>query len=260
MLSRLSLLYPILLTCGLLANPLQAESIQYQFEKSTPVGGWQIREDTQTDHKGKQFVSVIKTSLLSEETREGITCYWVEMEIDRYRVNKDKRKKDGDNMIIKSLIEKSAMQTDLANVFHNLRGFGKEMIIQNGDNDPVQFSQTGMLADMMAKSMGIQIQYQYAITGNETVSVPAGSFVAQKISGEGSTEFKMLIKKMNVKSKNISWISDSIPFSIVKMKSENEINGELDKYESVLVKYGKSGAQSKITKQAKSIQIPELPF
>lgn len=258
--NRALLLCSGLLACGFYAHPSWADSIEYAFEKSTPIGSWQLREDTQTDHNGKQHVSVIRTSLLGEETLEGKSHYWIEMEMDRYQIEKDTRKKDGDSIIIKTLVEKSSLQTDLANVFHNLRGFGREIIIQNGDKDPIRFSHAGVLADMMAKSLGIQIQYHYTTDSKETVAVPAGSFLAQKMTGQGSTEFKILLKNMKINSKNISWISDSVPFGIIRMKSENEVDGKLEKYESTLIKYGKSGAVSKITKEIQSIPIPKLPF
>ena len=111
------------LVCSLLIPNSFAASVQYDLLNSTPVGSWQLREDINTDHKGRKTVSVMRTSMLGSEMREGKKFYWIEMVMDSYRLKKDKRKKDGDQMVLKTLVPEASLQVDPANIMTNLRGF-----------------------------------------------------------------------------------------------------------------------------------------
>ncbi len=246
----------LVLVCQTL-SPIHAAAINYSFQKSTPVGSWQIREEMTTNHKGKKTLVVIKTSLVGRETRDGQPYYWVEMETQNYKIKKDKRKKTGDRAIVKSLIAESAMSGNMANVINNLRGFGKEIIFQTGNQEPMAISEGGLLADTMMKAMGIEINYDFQASGNETVKLPAGTFKSQKISGRGSAEMNMIIKKIRIESNSTMWVSSQVPFGIVKAVSNNSVNGKPQTVDSKVVQFGKSGARSQITGEPKS--MPGVP-
>ena len=107
-----------------------AEQPSFDLLASSPTGSWQLREDIDTNHKGKQTVSVIKTSILGSEVRNGKTFYWVEMGMDIFKVNKKgKRKAKGKRTIVKSLIAEEVLSGESANVMQNIRGFGEEVIL-----------------------------------------------------------------------------------------------------------------------------------
>ena len=80
-----------------------AEQPSFDLLASSPTGSWQLREDIDTNHKGKQTISLVKTSILGSEVRGGKTYYWVEMGMDNFKVNKKgKRKAKGKRAIVKS--------------------------------------------------------------------------------------------------------------------------------------------------------------
>ncbi|MDX2418868.1 MAG: hypothetical protein QNK19_15520, partial [Xanthomonadales bacterium] len=90
------------------AGLAQAKSVNFDIMKSTPVGSWQLREDINIDHKGRQSVIQIRSSLLSSEVREGQKYFWIEMVMDSFKVKKNgDRKKDGDQMVMKTLVAES---------------------------------------------------------------------------------------------------------------------------------------------------------
>ena len=107
--------YLVLLSMIFTSTSLYAAS--FDIINATPLGSWQIRESTETNHKGKQTVSIMKTSLVDKELRDGETYYWVEMHIETFKVKKNgKRKAKGKPMIIKSLVSKNALAGDPENI------------------------------------------------------------------------------------------------------------------------------------------------
>jgi len=108
-----------------------ANEVKFDLLASFPEGSWQIREDSDTNHKGKQTLAVVKTSILAKEIRNGRTHYWTEMALDNFKVTKK-----GKRLVIKSLIAEESLRGDPANILGNLRNFGEEIIIQNGQGRP----------------------------------------------------------------------------------------------------------------------------
>ena len=91
------------------AGQAQAAQINFDLLKSTPVGSWQLREDMTIDHKGRQSIIQIRSSLLSSEVRGGQKYFWIEMVMDSFKVKKNgDRKKDGDQMVMKTLVAESS--------------------------------------------------------------------------------------------------------------------------------------------------------
>jgi hypothetical protein len=239
------------------ATPASSQVLQYDFLDATPMGSWQLREDTTTDHKGRQTVSVTRTSMVGEESRDGEKHYWVEMAMNTFKVKKDKRKPSGDTIIFKSLVPESAFKGDPANAVNNLRAFGKEMIMQTGDDNPIRLTGAGGMAESMMQAMGTEISYAYDFVGDEDVTVKAGSFPARKIQGTGAVEMKVVFKKISVTSSNTAWFSDRVPFGIVKSEGESIANGKKSTHSSELLEFGGSGAVTQITKTPED--LPAMP-
>ena len=239
------------------ATTAAVEGLNYNFLQATPIGSWQLREDTSTDHKGRQTVMETRSSLLSEETRDGQKYYWIEMSMQTFKVKRDKRKPTGDTIVFKTLVAESAFQDDPANALNNVRAFGEEMILQSGDGDPMLIRGAGGMGDSMLKFMGAKVTYAYEMLGDEDVTVKAGSFAARKIQGSGTTEMKVMFKKLSVASSNTAWISDRVPFGMVKAQGESVTNGKKSTHSSELLAYGESGAVSQITKTPQ--EMPEMP-
>jgi hypothetical protein len=242
---------------AIVATTASGQGLDYNFLKATPIGSWQLREDTNTDHKGRQTVTETRSSLVGEETRDGQKHYWIEMTMNSFKVKKGKRKPSGDTIVFKSLIPESVFQDDPANAVNNLRAFGKEMIMQSGHDDPILIRGAGGMAESMMQAMGTKVSYAYNFVGEEEVAVKAGSFPARKMEGTGTTEMKVIFKKISVTSSNTAWISDRVPFGMVKSEGETITNGKKSTHSSELLEYGDSGATSQITKTPE--ELPEMP-
>lgn len=239
------------------AAPAFSQDVDFNFLDATPVGSWQLREDTTIDHKGRETVAVVRSSMVGEETRDGEKHYWMEMEMNVFKVKKEKRKSSGDRIIFKTLVAESAFDADPANAVNNLRAFGKEMIMQTGDGDPILMTGGGGMAESMMQAMGTTINYSYEDVGNEEVTVAAGSFPTRKIQGTGSAEMKVVFKKITTTSSNTAWLSDDVPFGMVKSEGESTTNGKKSTHSSELMEYGNSGAVSQITKTPE--ELPSIP-
>lgn len=244
-------------TAGAIAEPI------YDFATATPAGSWQLREEVTTDHKGRQAVTVVKTKMLGSEERDGRPHYWIEMETQAYKVNrKGERKPDGEPSVMKVLVDSSSMLNDPAAAMNNLSGFGREIVVQTGDNPPMAISEGGMMASALLKGMGASFDYQFETTGGgmETITVPAGEFRARRIAGTGKSEVRVLLKKMTVESDIEVWISDEMPFGTVKTVANNLVNGKPQKVEGVTLEYGASGAVSAITGEPQTMPgMPGMP-
>ena len=223
---------------------------------STPVGSWQVREETMTDKNGKQTLTVFKTALVDSEERGGETHYWMEVESQTYKLRGKKRKAQGDLTIIKALVAESAFKDDPANIMKNLYKFGEEIILQTGDNDPMKITGAGALAQSLMQAFGMEVNFEFSDEGLETVSVPGGEFKTAKWSGEGDVKTKVMFQKIEVHSKTTIYLSSKIPFGTVKAITQSEVNGEPQSSEAVLIEYGTSGATTQITKEP--VSMPNL--
>ncbi|BFM05674.1 hypothetical protein [Halioxenophilus aromaticivorans] len=227
--------------------------MQFDFAKSTPVGSWQVREEITTNHKGKQELTVIKTSLLSKTEYNGAPHYWVEMEMASYKLKNDKRKAKGKPVVMKALVDASVANGEVANVMGNINKYGREIIFQTGDDAPIRIEQSGLIGQTMLQSLGTKVSYQFSKVGEQSLKVPAGTIACTAYQGTGSTEINIVIKKIRVDSDNETCLSDKIPFGVVQAVADMTSNGKPSKTESVLIEYGKSGAVSKITQEPKSM-------
>ena len=161
----------IVMLLAMVATPASSQVLHHNLLETTPIGSWQLREDTTTDHKGRQTVAVTRTSLVGEEVRDGEKHYWIEMEINSFKVKKGKRKPTGETILFKSLVAESAFKDDPANAVKNVRAFGKEMIMQTGDQNPIRITGAGGMAASMLQAMGTSINYTYDFIGDEEVTV-----------------------------------------------------------------------------------------
>ena len=234
-----------------------ADTVDFDLLSATPVGSWQLRENTETNHKGKQTVSTLRTSLVGVETRSSEKHYWVEMAMESFKVKKNgKRKQQGDRTIIKSLIPASTFTSDPANIMNNLRAFGSETIIQTGNEDPMRMNSGGMMAGLM-KAMQADIQYNFSQLGSESVSAAGKSFDSKKIQGSGTVEMNAVFKKIKVESDTTMWLSPKVPFGTIKTDGTTLLNGKQSTHQSVLLEFGQSGAVSEIVKEP--VDMPEMP-
>lgn len=242
----------------LVSNLVYAKGVQFNILSSTPVGSWQLREDTTTDHKGRSQVGVLRTSMLDKEQRNGEDHYWVEMEMSNFKVSKKgKRKKNGDSVIFKVLIAQSAFNSNPGNIMMNLQGFGAEMIMQSGKGDPMRMTGAGGFMGGLMKSLGVKVNHDFQDLGRESVSVAAGEFDTNKIQGSGTTTAKVLFKNINVASDSTAWLSTKVPFGMVKSEGTSTTNGKDSTHSSQLLEFGLSGAVSKITKTPQ--EMPKMP-
>lgn len=239
------------------SNNNTANAVTIDLLKSTPVGSWQIREDSTTNHKGKETISVVKTSLVGEETRNGKQYFWIEMAMDTYKVSKKgKRKKKGKRLVMKSLVAADALKGDPGNAAKNLRAFGEEMIMQTGNQKPMRMKGSGGLMEGMMKAMGTEINFDYELKGSEKVTVPAGEFNTEVLTGSGVAESKVVFKTIRVESETTTWLSDAVPFSIVKSEGSSKTNGKPSTEKSTLIEFGMSGATTEITQEPED--MPDL--
>ena len=245
----------IILICGtLFCMVATAAEVGFDILGATPVGSWQLRQDTTVDGRGRTTILEIRSSLLAKEDRNGEPHLWLEMVIDSFKVKKNgSRKKDGEQVVVKTLVPEKLMSGDPANVLTNMRGFGTELIMQSGDQDPMRLSGSGGMFDTMMKAMGTEVNYNFKQLGDESVKVNAGSFETRKIQGNGVTESKVVFKKIRVESDTTVWWSDKVPFGIVKSEGYSITNKKKSQHNSELLEYGLSGAVSLIVKEPKDM-------
>lgn len=230
-----------------LGGSAAADTIDFNFEDSTPVGSWQEREQITTDEDGKQTGSVMRISYLGDEDRGGESYVWVEMEMNNFKIKKKGRKAQGDPIYIKILTKKSAFEGDIANALGNFNEMATDVIMQSGDSQPIRIKGAGSMMGGMMQGMGLQVSYTVTKEGNEKLTVPGGTFDCDRYKGEGSSSVKIMFKTMRTESKATQWISNDVPFGIVKIISDDVINGDPQRSETVLTGFGLEGAVSKIT-------------
>lgn len=247
-----------LVSLSVSVSTAQANELNFNLLEATPLGSWQINEQITTNRKGKQSGSRVKMSLVGKEERNGETHYWLEMAAQEFKISKKgKRKNKGKRSVIKSLVPESLMTTDPANVMSSLSKFGTEVIIQNGNEDPMRIPDTGNMMATMMQFASVDIKYDFDPRGQETVNVAAGEFLAEKVFGTGSAEIKVFIKTMKVESERMSWYSQKIPFGIIKAEGSSTTNGKVSQETSELIEFGMFGAETEITKPAKD--MPATP-
>jgi hypothetical protein len=154
-------------TCSFAAPSLSfAKSISFDMLNATPTISWQIREDIETNHKGKRTGTTIKSMMLDSEIRDGQLHYWIEMSIDSFKISKKgKRKEIGKRAIVKSLVSAELLSGDTENILSNLRAFGTESIIQNGDEYPMRMADTGGMMAGIMNTTQTEIKYQLESLG-----------------------------------------------------------------------------------------------
>jgi len=239
-----------------LGGTAAAGTIDFDFEASTPVGSWQEREQVMTDEDGKQIVTVMRISYLGEEEREGEAYVWIEMEMNNFKVKKKGRKSQGDPVYIKVLTKKSALDGDIANALGNFNDMATEVIMQTGDSQPIRIKGAGSTMAGMTQAIGLKVSYTLTKEDAESVTVPAGTFGCDRYRGQGSSSAKVVFKKINVESKSTQWISNEVPFGVVKIVSDDVVNGDPQHLETVLTSFGLSGAIGKVT--GEPMEMPSI--
>lgn len=235
-----------------------ASDVSFDFISSSPVGSWQLREQIDTDHKGRKTAMLMRTSMIAKENRKGKPHYWIEVGMDSFKISKKgKRKANGKRVVMKSLVPESTLIGDPANVLTNLRTFAIETIMQSGDSKPMRMTNAGGFMDGAMKMMNTEIKYDFQTLGSESVNVKAGQIDTQKIRGTGSVDMKVLFKKLHIDSDATIWISDEVPFGTVKMQGTAVTNGKSSEQIGELLEYGSSGAFSEITQAPED--MPVLP-
>lgn len=233
-----------------------AGTIDFDFSASTPVGSWQEREQV-TSQNGKQTVSVMKIKYLGDEERDGETFAWIETEARSFKIKKKGRKEQGDTVYMKALIKKGLLEGDVVNSIGNFNDIAVEIIMQAGDEQPMRIKNAGEMMGGVARATGLQITYELARDGTESTTVPAGTFSCDRYRGSGTATMNLMIKKMRIESTSTQWISSKVPFGVVKIISDDLVNGKPQHSEAILTGFGRSGAVSIVTGEPQD--MPAMP-
>src|SRR5690606_26899461 len=132
--------------------------------------------------------------------------------MESYKLRKGKRKAQGEPVVMKTLVEASVIGANPENVTANLQKYGKEIIFQPGNGDPMRIVEGGALAQMMMKSLGVSVDYSYREDGTRTAEVPAGTFTCTVLRGEGTTEMRVVMRKISIQSRIETCTSGQVPF------------------------------------------------
>jgi hypothetical protein len=224
-----------------------ADGFSFDFVGSTPVGSWQERQLTTTDDKGKETLTVTRVKYLGDETRGGEALAWIETELTNYTIKKDERKQQGEPISMKILMRKSLLEGDIANALGNLNDLATEVIMQVGDSRPMRIKGAGSMMAGVGQAIGLSVDYHLTPDGSESVTVPAGTFSCTRYRGQGSASAKVVVKTVHVESTATQWVSEEVPFGLVKLVSDDVVDGKKQHTEATLTAFGRSGATSKIT-------------
>lgn len=224
---------------------------------STPQGSWQVREQTSTNQKGERTTTLVRTSLVGTEQRDGEPCLWIETEVLTTTVDKKGKAKQGQPILGKALVKRSAFELDSSNAVRNPMDFAVEVVTQIGDENPIRFS--GKSLSKAGDILGVSVTYAWQQVGTESVTVPGGSFQALHLKGSGTSETKVLFKKIKVESQSDMWYSTQVPFGLVKGQGSDVVNGKTESWTMELKEYGRSGAVTKITKTPQELPQIKLP-
>ena len=93
----------------------------------------------------------------------------------------------------------------------------------------------------------MQVDYQFASAGMEAVEIPAGEFKAEKFTGTGSAETRILMQKVSVRSESEYWMTPEIPFGFARMVSSDTVNGKPQRSEAHVTSFGMSGGESRLS-------------
>lgn len=246
------------LSC-LLSITTQAAS--FDLLNSSPLGSWQIRETIDTNHKGKKSGTRVKTSMVGKEQRNGQTHYWIEVNVENFKIKKNgQRKAKGKPVFIKSLVPAEVLKGDPENAISNLRAFGVETIIQNGNQRPMKIDNSnGLIAGAM-KAAKVEVKHDYQSVGEETITVAAGEFNVRKLQGAGSASANLVIKKIKIDSDSTVWVSSKVPFGLVKADATTLTNGKTSTQKTELLEFGLRGAVSAITQTPQKMPSITNPF
>ena len=234
-------------------------ALAFDMAATMTAGGWQEREEVTTNAKGKVTgVNVVWVGVVGTKVVDGVDHIWLEIRNQEYKQNrKGERKAKGKPMAMKSLIETSAL-ADMNNPSMEMRKFGKEIYMQNGNEAPIRMTEGGMMANMAMQALGAEMDFSFQSTNaTESITVPAGTFKADKYLGSGSAQVKALVRTMRVETEIESWMSRDVPLGVVQQKTKNTTNGKVSYVTSTLLSYG-SGATSAIDDSAAQ-DMPKLP-
>jgi hypothetical protein len=175
--------------------------------KFPEVGGW---AEYKAIYNGKDPYTV-RYAVIGTEKRDGADLKWVELRM----AGADKAK----NFTYQVLVPGSP--TEMANV--------QEIIMKAGDQPAMKMN--GAMIQMIRGQLEKQnflgdVCKEVTLVGEETVAVPAGKFKARHFH--------------SAKYSSDSWVTSSIPFSLVKSVGKN--------YQMELAVHGQ-GAKSSITEQ-----------
>ena len=230
-----------------------AADVEIDILAATPVGSWMMSEDIETDHRGRQAVTVMKHSMLGTEQRNGQTLYWVETVIDGFELKNGERKRLGERGVLKALVGEAFFMGDPENLSMDLKSNYVELIIQTGNGESIRLRRIG--EGMAGILGGMEFTQSWEWGGFEAVTVPAGTFHTQKILGSGTMTSLFLGATT---SAHTIWYTQSVPFGVMKSEVRTtDKRGKVDTLTIRLLEYGTSGAHSLITSTPKG--LPPLP-
>ena len=238
----------IALTCLLVPLPALSDGPSFRISDITPAGSWVEREQRTVDHKNRETVATMRQTMLGKEPCGDETCYRVESVTNTYKIKKNgEMKQQGEQAIVQTLIAESVFNADPANAMNNLSGFGKEIIFQTGEGQPMRIEEGGTLAGFMMQALGVKADYTFTSAGKESVETPAGTFRAEKFNGTGSVDTRILIQKISIRSESEFWMSPDVPFGFAKMVSKDLVNNKPQSTEAYVKNFELSGGETLIT-------------
>ncbi|NKB98215.1 MAG: hypothetical protein GKR90_06940 [Pseudomonadales bacterium] len=219
----------------------------FDMSATLEVGGWQEREEITYNAKGKVMsINQVWVGIVEREEIAGIPHVWMEMRTQVYKENrKGERKAKGELAVMKTSIEESAL-TNFDEPFSNMRSFAKDTIIKNGNNKPMRLRAGGVIADMMLKAFGANIEFSLVPTGTvKSIQTRAGSFDAEHYKGTGSVDMRVLIRRIHIDSEMDTWLSENVPLGVVKQEIVNTQGKKITRVTTELLDHG-TGATSSI--------------
>lgn len=240
------------------ANDFTAGTVEVDLLASTPPGSWQRSESVTTDKKGRRAVSEMTMAFLGEEQRNGEPLIWMETRMQSYAVGRDgERRPDREEVKVKILLDRDFFSR-AGGQFAALRQFGREVIIQQGDEQPMLIRNAGEMAAGVGAVMNTETAQSFREAGKETVSVPAGTFETRKITGRQRVETGFAMMRRTIEMDSTVWVSEDVPFGVVKAESTSVGGGATGSSSQRLLEYGMTGASSAITGTPQELELPNF--
>ena len=234
----------LLLGLGTAAPAADVATFQKAFFGSTKPGSWVKYEQTNTDAKGKVQKSELTLSRLEGEGSR----VWIEMRV----VPKEGAK--GKPTTLKYLLNPDFKVEE--NALDYLKHIEK-MIMQEDGKEASEFPPE-MMQQVAAAFM---TNVDYAAKANSLGACESGGKTGEKVSIQGSFDFKILFVRMKGTTESELCMSASVPFGRLWEKTvTKDDKGKLTSTSEMTVLDSGTGAVSAIKGPVKAVEMPKMPW